>query len=447
MPNSPETKESAAEATSILSAGPVAAEPGMPQWFRDGQAAAWGEFAAAPMPVRKDEAWRFANLKRVAALDSFAPADPVSGEAAAQLVKESKGLAEPCARLVFANDHLIHESDGVRELREQGVLCLPLAYALMEYGDLVEKHFMVAEVELGSAKFAALHRARVRSGTFLFVPKGVVVDRPIEVFHWASGDGAAIFPHTLIIAEENAQVAVFDHFCSAAEGEAHFACGVNDLSAETGARVTYAAAQQLSAKSSAIQINSTTVGRDAEIRQLQAQLGAGWSRTESVSHLTGPGANSLMLSAAVATAGQEIDQRTLQHHESERATSDLLYKNVLFGDARTIFAGLIQVDERAHYTDAYQKCRNLLMSDEAEANSMPGLEINADQVKCSHGATTGQISEEELFYLEARGIPPESAKRLIATGFAFEAIDRLGNPAIQDLIEALVEQRFANLAE
>jgi len=178
------------------------------------------------------------------------------------------------------------------------------------------------------------------------------------------------------------------------------------------------------------------------VKSLQVQLGSQWSRTESVSHMAGKGANSDMLSVAVPSAEQEIDQRTLQHHADPNTKSDLLYKNALFGKGRSIFAGLIKVDEGAHHTDSYQTCRNLFLSDDADANAMPGLEIDADQVKCSHGSTSSPITEEELFYFNARGIPSNMAKQLITSGFTGEVIAKLGDEAVELMVGALVEAKF-----
>ena len=141
-----------------------------------------------------------------------------------------------------------------------------------------------------------------------------------------------------------------------------------------------------------------------------------------------------------------MDQRTLQLHEQPHTTSDLLYKNALYDQARTIFAGLIMVGDDAHFTDAYQTCRNLLLSDECEANAMPGLEINADQVKCSHGSTSGPITDEELFYLKARGINDKMARQLVTFGFVNEAISRLQHPALEEVIEGKIHRRFARIS-
>ena len=150
-----------------------------------------------------------------------------------------------------------------------------------------------------------------------------------------------------------------------------------------------------------------------------------------------------MLSVNVATDTQQFDQRTLQLHHAPNTTSDLLYKNALYDNAKTVFAGLIVVDENAHHTDAYQTCRNLLNSEEAEASSLPGLEINADQVKCSHGSTSGQIDLEQLFYLMARGISEKAARQLITIGFTHEVIDRIADQDLVETAKSLIEEKFA----
>jgi Fe-S cluster assembly protein SufD len=194
-----------------------------------------------------------------------------------------------------------------------------------------------------------------------------------------------------------------------------------------------------------IQINETATARDASAKGFILNTGASWARNESLSRLEGPGSRSDMLSVSIPAREQEYDQRTFQHHVSEGAYSDLLYKNSLYDHSKTIFSGLIFVDEGAHHTDAYQTCRNLLMSDTCEANSMPGLEINADQVKCSHGSTSAQISDDEIFYLRARGIDPSSARQLIALGFSIEAFERLGHADLETFLLTFIEQKMTGL--
>jgi Fe-S cluster assembly protein SufD len=295
---------------------------------------------------------------------------------------------------------------------------------------------------LGSAKFAALHKALVSSGTFLFVPRGVEIELPIEIFHWLRHDNTAIFPHLLLVADELAKVTVIEHFRSCDRNAPGFACGVNDLIAEPGAKITYVCAQTWSENVRALQMNTTTVDHDASAMSLNLHLGGRYSRFESLSRLIGEGARSDLLAVAVATNDQEFDARTLQDHISPHTASDLLYKNALDDRARCTFGGLIRVEPHAHFTDAYQKVRNLLLADDAEANSMPGLEILADNVRCTHGATSGQIDEDELFYLRTRGIPVNLAQRLIVSGFLNEVIRRLDHPAISAHLNDAIQDKF-----
>jgi len=314
---------------------------------------------------------------------------------------------------------------------------------MVEHADLFRKYFMSTEARLGSAKFAALHKALVSSGTFLFVPRGLEIKEPIEIFHWLRRDNMSIFPHLLLVTDELAKVTVIEHFRSCDQRAAGFACGVNDLIAGPGAKVTYVCAQNWAENVIALQMNSTTVDHDASAMSLNLHLGGKYSRFESLSRLIGEGGRSDLLAVAVARHQQEFDARTLQDHASPHTASDLLYKNALDDHARTTFGGLIRVEPHAHFTDAYQKVRNLLLSDDSEANSMPGLEILADNVRCTHGATSGQIDEDELFYLRTRGIPTKVAQRLLVTGFLDEVIQRLDHPAIAEHLHRLIETKFS----
>jgi Fe-S cluster assembly protein SufD len=335
--------------------------------------------------------------------------------------------------MVFANDRLLAQEYHGDALRAKGVVWLPLAQAIGEQRELIERHFIREDAILGSRKFAALHEARLRNGSFLHVPRGVEIELPVESFHWLSGDGASIFPHTLIVADENSRVTFVDHFQSSGE-DAGFACGLNDIVVGPGAKVTYVAVQQWSRATLAFHLNNTTVARDGHALALNLNLGGQLVRSETVSHLRGPGGRSDMLSISAAEGTQMFDQRTLQIHEAPNTASDLLYKNSLNDASRTIFTGLIRVEPGAHKTDAYQKVRNLLLSDEAEANSAPGLEIEADDVRCTHGATSGQVDVEELFYLLSRGIPLREAQRLVVFGFLNEVLDRLPNDRLRELL-------------
>jgi Fe-S cluster assembly protein SufD len=422
---------------SILDSAP-ATPAAFPAWFADRQRAAWQRFLETPQPKRGDEPWRFSSVKQLdfAAFSRSAGVPPVSS-----LLARSVALEKPVAKFIFANDELLHAESNLPE----GVVCLPLADALVSHGDLVREHFMKQETRLGSSKWTALHEAHLTNGLFVHVPKNVEVAGTIEVFHWVVGENAAIFPHTLIVTGANAKVRVVDYFQSA-DASPGLVLAVNDLIAGPGSKLDYLAIQALNEKSKIVQVNETGAGKDASTIGFILNTGANWARNESLCRLEGEGARSDMLSVSVPARDQEYDQRTFQHHVSPGAYSDLLYKNSLYDKARTIFSGLIFVDEGAHRTDAYQTCRNLLMSGDAEANSMPGLEINADDVKCSHGSTSCPISDEEIFYLRARGIDPARARQLIARGFSVEVIERLGDEAVEEMVLRFLDDKFAHLA-
>ena len=419
--------------TSLTEASPV--QGNWPEWFHDDQKKAWELFSTLPSPARTDEPWRFANLKATE-LSPFHAAGSVRD--AASLVSRSMGWEGLSGKLVFGNDALLHaESAGL----PAGVLLLPLDQAARDHADLMRAHFMTAEPRLGSRKFATLHRAKLRTGAFVFVPKGVSMEKPIEIWHWVDGENAVIFPHTLIVLEEGASATVIDRFASCGD-EPSLAIAVNDLTLAQGAKLTYTGVQEWSDKTTAFHINRTEVGKDALSTALQMNLGGSYVRGESDSHLLGEGSRSVMLSINPASGTREIDQRTFQDHFAPGATSDLLYHNALSDSSKTIFAGLIKVEEGAHETDAYQKVRNLMLSDEAEANSMPGLEILADNVRCTHGATSGEVNEDELFYMMARGIPPKQAAQLIVRGFFGTVLERLENESLQDHLGAILDRKL-----
>jgi Fe-S cluster assembly protein SufD len=434
--------------TGNILSGPVESRD-FPDWFREQQRDAWKQFESLPSPTRKDQLWRFSSVDLLD-LNPFRFGGALSDKDRDAILEQSRGLDEVAARLIFAGDQLIERQVISEQLKKRGVIFQPLERAMVEHADLFRKHFMSQPAVLGSAKFAALHKALVSSGTFLYVPRGLEIDLPIEIFHWLHGENASVFPHLLLVTDELAKVTVIESFRSLdrqspeKEKPAGFACGVNDLIAGPGAKITYVCAQTWGENVRALQMNTTTVDHDASALSLNLHLGGRYSRFESLSRLIGEGGRSDLLAVSVADGEQEFDARTLQDHVSPHTASDLLYKNALDDRARCTFGGLIRVEPHAHFTDAYQKVRNLLLSDDSEANSMPGLEILADNVRCTHGATSGQIDADELFYLRTRGIPIPVAQRLIVTGFLNEVIQRLDQPAIAAHLHGLIEKKFGD---
>lgn len=415
----------------------------LPAWWHDVKRRAWARYLELPYPRRTDELWRFSDLQGLRAVGPFTPAAPAADAVVADALARSNLVTERAAQIVFVNDALAASAALPADLAKAGVVFTTIEQAVVNHEEQIKRHFMSQEASLGSEKLAALHRALTAGGAFIFVPKGVEIAQPLVVYHWVAGARAAVFPHTLVVAEDNAKVTVVEFRQSVAANEEHFAAGVHDLHAGPGAQITYIAGQNYSPSTLSYHGNDTLVQRDARVLSLGVQLGGRQTRTESHSRMQGTGAHSEMLSLAVAHDAQEFDQRTLQSHQAEHTTSNLLYKNALFNEARTIFSGLIIVDPGAQKTDAYQSNRNLLCSPEAEANSLPGLEIQANDVRCTHGSTTGKIDDEQMFYLAARGVPTSVAQQLLVFGFFEEVLNKLENEHVHEVLRNLIQAKFA----
>ena len=415
----------------------------LPAWWLDRKRAAYARFAALPMPRRTDEGWRFSNLSTLT-LEGFHLPAPVPF---AQIKHRELGVTG-AGHLVFANNRLVASQALDATTAGSGIIFDTLQNALLKHGDLVKSHLLAQPSRLGSDKFAALHEAFLEDGAFVYVPTGVTVELPVGVFHYAGGAGAAVFPHTLVVAEENSKITVADFFRSHSQLSAlnsqlpQFACGGNDLYVGHGASVTYLAMQDWSRETLSFQFNATVARRDAKVLSLNLHAGARQARHESFSQLSAPGAHSEMLALTVAHGTQEFDQRTLQIHQAPHTSSNLLYKNALLDSAKTIFSGLIVVDPDAQKTDAYQSNRNLMLSDEAEANSLPGLEIQANDVRCTHGATSTRIDREQEFYLESRGIRAAQAQELLVFGFFEEVLGQIAHQELHDSLTEIIREKF-----
>ncbi len=412
-----------------------------PHWFSEERSAAWSRFESLPMPTRTDERWRFSGINRISLQGYTTSLEPTHKEIEEALANSAK-VENSAGRMVLVNDHVVLREETERALTKLGVVWIPISEAVTAQAGILREHFMAQFTGLGAEKFAHLHRALVRDGVFLYVPDNVEIEDPIENYYWVGGRKTAVFPHTLVITGVNAKVTVVDHYFGLEGAEDTLAIGVNDLFVGDGSAITYISTQFWPGKSLTFHFNSTILGRDSCAKSLNVHLGGDFNRAESVSHLTAPGGRSEMLAVTLATGEQEFDQRTLQDHQQPNTSSDLLYKNTLDHSARSIFSGLIKVEPGAHRTDAYQKVRNLLLSNDAEANSMPGLEILADDVRCTHGATSGQIDPEELFYLKSRGLNETISRRLIANGFLQEVFGRLDQPALADKLGSYIEKKF-----
>ncbi len=408
-----------------------------PQWLLELKRSQWREFLALPMPTPKAEAWRFARTGNLSLEGYQLPTD--LPDADKKSVLESSHLFESFAgKMVFANDQLLEQTAATQE----GLIWSPLSNAMSEHGALLRKFFMTFTPDLGSEKFQALHAALFSNGSFLYVPAGMEVSLPFVAYHTACGQGTAVFPHTLVIADAGAKVHLVDIFQSARKDTKNFACGMASIFAGPGAQVSYQAIQEWNLETLSFHLNTVSAERDSNVETIMVSLGSRQARNEQHISLNGPGGNVDNYSLSVPIGNQEVDQRTLQSHKAPSCRSNLLYKNALQDDSRTVFSGLIKVAELAQQTDAYQTNRNLLLSNSAEATSLPGLEILANDVKCSHGATSGKLDEEQLYYLLSRGISRKRAQELLVFGFFEEITSQLENEELREHLNSWIGRKF-----
>ncbi|MFO7894562.1 MAG: Fe-S cluster assembly protein SufD [Longimicrobiales bacterium] len=409
-----------------------------PDWLAALRTEAWDAFESLPLPTRKLEEWRYTDVEQLK-LDDVTRAAAFEGSPPA----EARALLEDreAAAKVLVVGSSVMELEVDPAVADQGVIIMELAQAAAEHPELVRRHLGTA-VAMDHDKLAALNGALWTGGLFVHVPDGVVVEKPIRVARWLPESGRAVFPRTLLVAGANSHVAYVDEFGSPDFDEPTLSLGAVEVIAGDGADVQYVAMQQWGHGVRHLSYQRTLAQRDANLDTLVVNLGASVARVDLNARLEGPGARSDMLGLYFARGGQHFDHNTRQDHVSGQAESDLLYKGTLYDRAKTVFRGVIRVFPGAQRTDAYQTNRNILLSEDAEAVSLPNLEIEADDVKCSHGATVGQLDEEELFYLMSRGLDRESAERLVIFGFFGEVLDRLPLPGVVAELKTAIEAKI-----
>jgi Fe-S cluster assembly protein SufD len=435
---------------------------GAPSWLAERRRDAWSVYERTPLPTTRLEEWRYTNLKRLLKLDRLALAEAgaaagagAGAGAGAQAGATGFNPDEAPARLREAMDadraasgHVV-EMDGAvvhvdleAEYAAKGVVLTSLRRAVESHPGVLETHLARTALPAERGKFQALNAALWTDGVLLHVPRGVKLDLPIRLTRWVSEGGKAHFVRTLIVAEAGSQVSFVDEMVSDDVASQTLFSSAVEILAQDGAQVQYVALQRMGKGIFHLAQQRTIAGKDATLDTLNVTLGASVSRTDLNAQLLGSGANSDMLGLYFAEAGQHFDHSTSQDHVAPHANSDLLYKGALDGDARTVFRGIIKVHRGAQQTDAYQTNRNLLLSPNARADSLPNLEIEADDVKCSHGASVGELDAEHLFYLMSRGISREKAERLVVIGFLGEVMSRLPLGGVVEKVSTIIAERL-----
>jgi Fe-S cluster assembly protein SufD len=420
---------------------------GDPGWLQERRVHAWDVYEKTPMPTTRLEEWRYTDLSEKLKLDTLhlgsTEARPDDRSAFPPGLNDAMDADREAAGHLVLIDGAVAHTDIRDDLSEKGVILCSLNEAVRSHPDLVEKYLATAAVPPEEGKFQALNAALWSDGVFLYVPRGVRLDLPVRVTRWISEAGAAFFTRTLIVAEPTSQVSYVDEILSDDLDAQSLASTAVEVITQDGAQVQYVAMQRMGKNAFYLSQQRTLAYRDSTLDTLNVNLGASVARVDLNARLLGPGANSDMLGLYFGDADQHFDHNTSQDHVSPHANSDLLYKGALDGKSRAVFRGVIRVHEGAQQTDAYQTNRNLLLSDHARADSLPNLEIGADDVKCSHGATVGQLDEDSLFYLMSRGLPQAKAERLVVLGFLGEVLSRLPLGGVQEKVTRAIEAKLA----
>jgi Fe-S cluster assembly protein SufD len=415
-----------------------------PDWMREARHAALDLYTAMPLPHEKDEAWRRTDLGTY-------PLDSVRVTFAGR--EMGKHELPPCwdyalapvdqvsGALVHCNAIKTYGSMRQDDARN-GVVLEGLHAALQTHGDLIRRYWMKgATTRPDFNSFTALNAALWHGGTFVYAPAGTRVARPLQSLVAYDTSGGTGLHHTLIIAEEGSRVTLIqDRVSQDLQGEVN--AEVVEVYAAAGTWVRYVSLQHLSNQRYAVSVQEAQVNRDANLVWVTGSVGGNTTKDFIRTDLHERGARALVAGFNFMRGSQRLDQSTYQHHQAPDTYSDLLIRNVLRDRARTVFYGMVRVEHEANGgTEGYQANHNLLL-DDARAHAIPGLEILANDVRCSHGATVSRIDPEERFYLQARGIPRREAESLIVQGFVRPVIERIPTAHVRQRLEEEIAERF-----
>ena len=430
-----------------------------PQWMQDRRLEAYSLYESLPMPhttdddqwrrtvdMRTQDYWRRTRrYLRGFSVENYHPAVATNGSTSLE-VDDGEGV-------IIQIDGKTQHTYLSPELEQKDIYFADMHTAIKERGDLIRDYFMTKAVTLETTlksgniatrnKFDALHGAFWQGGYVLHVPKGVRIENPLRVYIQLSEDQHADLSHVLLIAEEDSQVVILEDNASANPEAGGFHCGAVEIFAGQNANVTYGQVQHWNRQVWNFASQQSVIAKDAQLCWVTATFGSRLSKLNQAIVLEGTGSNAQLLGLAFTDARQHLDVSTAQEHLSPHTSSDLLYRNVLKDRSQTAWGGNIYVYPDANYTDAYQKNDNLLLSERAHADTLPGLEIEAHEVRCTHGATAGQIDAEQVFYLMSRGLPYDLAERLIVDGFFEPVIERIPMETVRKEMDEFISLKLA----
>ncbi len=420
----------------------LSAKNNEPAWLLESRLAAWELYEGMPMPSLTDEEWRRTDYRSI----RWDEADKIISPNGATLETVPAVNREPLigeqqgGLLAFVDGKVVHH-ELADELSSKGIIFTDLLTASREHEALVRANLMTKAVHPGEGKFAALHAALWTHGLFVYVPKGVVAEIPLHVVIYNSHQGASL-GHVLIVVEENAQATVVVDYASA-NGETQSAyIGATELLVGDAANLRYVALQDWNRDTYEFSHQRARVGRDGNLDWIIGTMGGRLVKAYLEIELDGKGANGRMSGFFFADKNQLFDHDTQQNHNAPMTNSDLLFKGAAKDTARSVWQGMIKSLPKMQKIDGYQASRNLLLSEDARMDGIPGLEIEADDVKCSHAATFGTLEQEPIFYLMSRGIDRSTAELMVIDGFFDELLARIPFERVRARLQAAMETKI-----
>ena len=398
----------------------------------------WEKFQEIPMPTTKEEAWRRTDIKRLAA-DQF----QLEG-ASVEIAPVPEDLLKPLVGEAHGGQITLTPQDVdvflAAELAEKGVIFTDLKTAALEHAQVLEK-VLGQIVKVDEDKFTAMTAALSKQGVLLYVPKGVDVDLPLHSVYWGPGEKKAFFSNVLIYLDEGATATYVHEYASPEEKDQSMHSGIVEIFVGAAANLRFVEFQSWGEHVWNFSHERAVVERDANLDWIFGAVGSKLTKNFTEIDLVGEGSTGRMSGFYFTDGEQHLDHDTQQNHNAANTTSDLLFKGALKDDSRSVWQGMIYVAPGAQKTDGYQSNPNLLLDATARADSIPGLEIMADDVRCTHGATVGKIDPTEVFYLNSRGIPTEIAERLIVEGFFDPIMQRIPFEGVRErLQQAIVDK-------
>jgi Fe-S cluster assembly protein SufD len=414
-----------------------------PAWLRERRSRAVDAARELSLPGPKVKGWEFTDLSQLD-LAAYEPAEPT----------EPPGDSSGGALAAPAGAHGLTQVDGsvLGELAEdlsgngkpEGPIVVPLETAASRYSELLGDKLGTI-VSGDGDPFVTINEAGWSGGALVYIPANARAPEPISLTAIQRASGRSLNWRTLIVLEENAEAEVWERYLSADEETDALFNGVTELIVGPGASLRYVCGQALSPASWVFATQRAEVGRDGSLEWVALGFGSANGKVRMETKLAGRGAAAKVTGAYVGNGRQHLDYDTTQEHAAEDTTSDLAFRGVLDDRATAVWRGMINVDKGAQRTDAFQDCRNLLLSKRAHADAIPGLEIEADDVACTHAAAVAQIDREQLYYLTAHGLGQETSSELIVSGFLAELVERVPEGAVADALAGALEQRLGEL--